>query len=135
SLLLWKIMSHQWITTAEQLQDWLAPLPPLSSIYIDTEFMRERTFWADLALIQVRAGDRIALIDAPQVGCAAAIQDLVGNYSLVMHAGSEDLSVLNYFTGVTPQRIYDTQVAAALVGFGFQTSYQQLVADIAEQDI
>jgi len=128
-------MSYQWIDTPQALVDWLAPVAPGTPLYMDTEFMRERTFWADLALIQVRQDDRIALIDAPAIGHAAPLLDLIGDHPLVMHACSEDLEVLHYFSGVTPQQVQDTQIAAALAGYDLQPSYQRLVEQIAEQQL
>lgn len=128
-------MSYQWINTAEQLREWLAPIPTDTPLFVDTEFMRERTFWAELALVQVRVGDNIALIDAPALGDAGPLHELIGDYPLVMHACSEDLEVLNYFSGATPQQVYDTQIGAALAGHDLQASYQRLVHDIVHQDI
>lgn len=128
-------MSYQWINTAEQLREWLAPIAPNTPLFVDTEFMRERTFWAELALVQVRVGDRIALIDAPAIGDAGPLHALIGDYPLVMHACSEDLEVLNYFSGASPQQVYDTQVGAALAGHDLQASYQRLVHDIVQADI
>lgn len=128
-------MSYQWINTAEQLREWLQPISPNTPLYVDTEFMRERSFWAELALVQVRAGDSIVLIDAPALGDAGPLHELIGDYPLVMHACSEDLEVLNYFSGATPQEVYDTQVGAALSGFDLQPSYQRLVQDITHTEI
>ena len=128
-------MSYQWIDTPQALMDWLAPVAPGTLLYMDTEFMRERTFWAELALIQVQAGERLALIDAPAIGHAAPLLDLIGDYPLVMHACSEDLEVLHYFSGVTPQQVQDTQIAAALAGYDLQPSYQRLVEQITAQHL
>lgn len=128
-------MGFQWIDSPQALEHWLAPVEITTPLYVDTEFVRERTFWADLALIQVRAGDRIALIDAPAIGHARPLLDLIGEYPLVMHACSEDLEVLHYFSGVTPQQVFDTQIAAALAGYDLQPSYQRLVEQIAEKSL
>lgn len=128
-------MSYQWIDSPQALQDWLTPVAPNTPLYIDTEFMRERTFWAELALIQVRVGERVALIDAPAIGHTKPLLDLLGDYPLVMHACSEDLEVLHYFSGITPQQIQDTQIAAALAGYDLQPSYQRLVEQITEQQL
>lgn len=128
-------MSYQWIETPQALAEWLEPVEQHAALYIDTEFMRERTFWAELALIQVQVDGRTALIDAPAIGHAEPLRDLLGDYPLVMHACSEDLEVLHYFSGVTPQRIYDTQVAAALAGYDLQPSYQRLVEQITAHNL
>lgn len=103
--------------------------------HLDTEFMRERTFWAKLALVQIEAGGHIVLLDAPQLADAAALGQLMAPKRLVLHACSEDLDVLMHTTGVPLEHIEDTQLAAALAGHPLQLGYQRLVAATCGVDI
>lgn len=117
-------MTYKWIDT---LADLPQALVNADCWYMDTEFMRERTFWAELALVQVAADGELVLLDAPRLADSRPLGELLANKTLVLHACSEDLDVLAHTTGVAPQHIEDTQLAAALVGHPLQLSYQKLV--------
>ncbi|MDF1629667.1 MAG: ribonuclease D [Alcanivoracaceae bacterium] len=95
-------------------------------LFIDTEFMRERTFWPRLALLQVNDGRGCHLID-PTTTSAEPMHDLLALRPLVMHACSEDLEALRIGCNVKPAEVIDTQIGAALCGHDMQTSYQKLV--------
>lgn len=117
-------MTYEWIDDLAALP---AALVAADVWYLDTEFMRERTFWAELALVQVAANGALVLLDAPRVQDKPALGQLLAQKTLVMHACSEDLDVLSHTTGIAPVRIEDTQLAAALAGYPLQMSYQKLV--------
>ncbi|EKF73461.1 ribonuclease D [Alcanivorax hongdengensis A-11-3] len=119
-------MSHIWCESTEAVRQWQQQLPPGCPLYLDTEFMRERTFWPKLALVQVHDGQSIRLIDTPQVD-AAAMSPLFADHTLVMHACSEDLEAIAAFSGAYPAAIEDTQIAAALSGEDMQLGYQKIV--------
>lgn len=114
-----------------------AVLPALAAaeaIAIDTEFMRERTYYARLCLIQLATPDDVYLIDAialdGELGRLAPV--LAATRPLkVFHAGSQDIEILGRATGVTPAPVFDTQVAATLAGFPTQVGYAQLAKDLA----
>ena len=95
-------------------------------LFIDTEFMRERTYWPRLALLQVNDGRGCHLID-PTTTSAKSMHDLLAWRPLVMHACSEDLEALRVGCNVKPAEVIDTQIGAALCGHDLQTSYQKLV--------
>jgi ribonuclease D len=95
-------------------------------LFIDTEFMRERTYWPRLALLQVNDGRGCHLID-PTTTSARSIHGLLDCRPLVMHACSEDLEALRVGCDVKPFEVIDTQIGAALCGHDLQTSYQKLV--------
>jgi ribonuclease D len=118
--------NYQWLADTGSVTAWLQALPPDAPIHLDTEFMREREFHARLALVQVRAGERRALIDPIGVE-PDSLAPLVRGRHLVMHGCSEDLEVLYQNTGLLPARLEDTQIAAALAGDALQCSYQRLV--------
>ncbi len=114
-----------------------AALPALAAsevVAIDTEFMRERTYFARLCLVQIATADDVYLIDAValdgELGRLAPMLSSAGTLK-VFHAGSQDLEILTRATGVTPAPVFDTQVAATLAGFPTQVGYAQLAKDLA----
>src|SRR5690606_28633452 len=92
-------MTYRWIDRVDDLQNAIAGLKAQQPLYLDTEFMRERTFWPQLALVQVNTGDAVWLIDAPALADPAAMAPLCADHPLVMHACSEDIEALKVFTG------------------------------------
>lgn len=95
---------------------------------LDTEFMRERTYFPQLALVQAAdAGSRIALVDPLGEGVPAALAERVATTDALMHSASEDLVAFRHALGVLPRTLYDTQIAAAFAGLGPAAGYQGLV--------
>jgi ribonuclease D len=107
--------SYVWIDDQETFDALVERLVPADRIAIDTEFHRERTYWPQLALIQIRVKDEIYLVDPLPVDIASLAAALHGPL-VVMHAASQDLEVLERACGTIPLRIFDTQVAAGFVG-------------------
>ena len=101
---------------------------------LDTEFIRERTYWPQLALVQIASGEDILLVDMCVAGMAAALAPLLRDASTlkIMHSASEDLVALQHACGCVPKPLFDTQVAAALGGIGAGLGYQRLVAELLE---
>lgn len=95
-------------------------------LFLDTEFMRERTYWPHLALLQVNDGNGCHLID-PLTTSAQPMHNLLAARPLVMHACSEDLEALWVGCKLQPLEVLDTQIGAALCGHDMQCSYQKLV--------
>lgn len=128
---------HQWIDAPDALVGWLQDKPRKASVFLDTEFMRTNTFRARLALVQVKLDDRIALLDVPRLGQAPALAERLGDASVVcvMHSASEDLEALSSVLPDGPANLFDTQIAAAMVGLGFGLSYQKLVAELLGIDL
>ena len=84
-----------------------------SDIYaIDTEFHREKTYFAKLALIQLRWSNRLVIIDPLNLDLSVLSKVFLSNSIAVFHAGSQDLEVLHRATGSVPNSIFDTQIAA-----------------------
>jgi ribonuclease D len=104
----------------------------LDRVGLDTEFIRERTFWPQLALVQVATGDDILLVDMLVPGMPSALAPLLRDASVpkIMHSASEDLVALQHACGCVPRPLFDTQVAAALCGIGAGIGYQRLVAEL-----
>ena len=127
-------MPH-WITDPAAL-DALIDAPP-AIIGLDTEFVRERTYWPQLALVQIAAGDAapgdgILLVDPLAPGIPAALAKLLSDTRVlkIMHSASEDLVALKYACNALPQPLFDTQVAAALCGVAAGIGYQRLLQDL-----
>lgn len=128
-------MSAPWIADADAFAEYLALLAPGGVIGLDTEFMRRDTFYAKLALIQVAADGRCALLDPLAFDCAPGVRQLVKGRLCVMHSASEDMDALAPLLDGEPLRLFDTQIAAAMCGLGFGLSYQRLVALLLETEI
>ncbi len=99
-------------------------------VTVDTEFMRENTFFPDLCLLQIASSDEAAAIDpkAPGLDLAPLLDLLVAKDVLkVFHAAGQDLEIIYNLTGRTPAPLFDTQVAAMALGQGEQVSYTNLV--------
>lgn len=126
-------MPH-WIDHPDALRSRLqAPVPRIG---LDTEFIRERTYWPRLALVQIALptaeGIEILLVDPLVPGMTDALAPVLRDASVlkIMHSPSEDLIALRHACGVVPNPLFDTQAAAALVGIGAGIGYQKLVAEI-----
>lgn len=122
-----------WIDTPDALRARLATPPAV--IGLDTEFIRERTYWPLLALVQVALGegeDDILLLDMLAPGMPEAFAPLLADTAVlkVMHSPSEDLVAFQRACAALPTPLFDTQAAAALCGLGAGLSYQKLVAEV-----
>jgi len=101
-----------------------------SYIAVDTEFMRERTFFAQLCLVQVATPKSIYCIDVLSSKLLKDFWATLSSVSCVMHSARQDLEII-YQTGkILPAQIFDTQIASGLVGFSPQISYASLVEKI-----
>ena len=99
---------------------------------VDTEFMGEDSFHPRLEIIQVAAGDVIAIIDYQKVPTLEPFFSLLDDTRIlkVLHAGRQDLEIFSVLSGSVPTPVFDTQVAAAMVGYGTQIGYAQLVKQV-----
>ncbi len=98
----------------------------------DTEFVRERTFFPRLGLVQLADGEAVTLVDPLAVDDLAPLLCALGTDGpvKVVHSASEDLEVLYRAYGIVPAPLFDTQIAAALAGLGASLGYQRLVATV-----
>ena len=125
------------VTTAtgleQALQEWLE----CKIIGIDTEFVRERTWRADLGLVQFSDGKKVWLLDPLTCGPLQPLAALFEDQSIVkiLHAPSEDLDVLFYTTGSLPDPLFDSQIACAMLGESLQVGYHKMVEWLLELPI
>ncbi|HEV2302538.1 MAG TPA: ribonuclease D [Stellaceae bacterium] len=121
------------ITDSAALAQFCARQKGADFIAVDTEFMRERTYWPILCLVQV-AGPEAAAVDALAPGIdLAPILALMADESLpkVFHAARQDIEIFHMLSGRVPAPLFDTQIAAMVCGFGDAASYETLVAKLA----
>jgi ribonuclease D len=125
------------ITTTEALRDFCARLATAPFITVDTEFMRETTYWPRLCLIQAASATDAAIIDPMAEGLdLAPFLDLMRDESIlkVFHAARQDVEIFVKL-GAMPRPMFDTQVAAMAAGFGDQVSYEALVRQMLRQEV
>jgi len=117
------------IESAQQLQQALEEWLECEVLGIDTEFVRERTWRADLGLVQLSDGKKVWLVDPLKTGPLPPLSSLFENQAIVkiLHAPSEDLDVLLYTTGAVPEPLFDTQIACAMLGQSLQMGYHTTV--------
>lgn len=125
------------ITTNSELKDFCAKLASVPFITVDTEFLREKTYYAKLCLIQISGPDKqAAAIDvlADEELDLAPIWDLMNNPAIlkVFHAARQDLEIIYNLSGKIPTPLYDSQIAAMVCGFGEQVGYETLVTEICK---
>jgi len=122
---------HPLITDTATLTALCTRLADADFVTVDTEFMRENTFFPDLCLVQVAGGAEAAAIDPKAHGLELKpLLDLLVEAPVlkVFHAGGQDLEIIYNLTGKTPTPLFDTQIAAMALGQGEQVSYTNLVA-------
>ncbi|WP_165045339.1 MULTISPECIES: ribonuclease D [unclassified Adlercreutzia] len=100
-----------------------------SVLAIDTEFLREKTYYPRLCLLQLATDDEIAIVDPFEVRDLSPMRDVLLNEHVVklFHAGSQDLEILLHAVGVLPTPVFDTQAASAVLGHTQQIGYAALV--------
>ena len=122
---------HELITETEPLAELCERLGQHEFVCVDTEFMRENTFWPELCLVQIGNGEEAAAIDplAPGIDLAPLWDLLCDNDDVlkVFHAGGQDVEIVYNFTGKTPQPIFDTQIAMMAISQSEQIGYANLV--------
>lgn len=107
-------------------------------VTVDTEFMRERTFWPHLCLVQIAGPDEAVAVDPLAEGMdLSPLFDLMTDRSVlkVFHAARQDVEIFHHLSGKVPAPIFDTQVAAMVCGFGESASYETLAAKLARARI
>ncbi|WP_338466556.1 ribonuclease D [Novosphingobium sp. ZN18A2] len=122
---------HPLITTTEALAELCERLAKAEFVTVDTEFMRENTYWPELCLVQIADTNEAAAIDplAPGMDLSPLLDLLVDNEDVlkIFHAGGQDVEIVYNLTGKTPHPIFDTQIAMMAISQSEQIGYSNLV--------
>lgn len=122
------------LTQTPELTEFCTRAAKFPFITIDTEFIRERTYYPKLCLIQIATDDEAVIIDPLAGGIdLTPLVELLNNEAVlkVFHAARQDLEIFYHMTGKVPHPVFDTQVAAMVCGFGESISYDGLVQQLA----
>jgi ribonuclease D len=122
------------ITSAQDLAALCERLRAEAFVTVDTEFMRERTYWPELCVVQLAGDHEVAVVDAQAEGMdLAPLGELLADPAVVkvFHAARQDVEIFLLRFGAVPTPLFDTQVAAMVAGFGDQASYDNLVRALA----
>lgn len=125
------------ITTNDALAEFCARISGSPFVCVDTEFMRETTYWPKLCLIQAATPEQAAVIDPLAEGLdLTPFLELMRDTRItkVFHAARQDLEIFNKL-GAIPQPMFDTQVAAMAAGYGDQVSYDSLVRQMLRKEV
>jgi ribonuclease D len=126
------------ITDTEPLVRFCAEQRRASFVAVDTEFMRERTYWPILCLVQVAGPTEAVAIDplAPGIDLTPLLTLMADESILkVFHAARQDVEIFFNLSGTVPKPLFDTQIAAMVCGFGDAASYETLVAKLARASL
>ena len=129
---------HPLITKTDDLVVLVERLSKQPFVAVDTEFMRENTYWPDLCLIQIASPDEAAAIDPKgDIDLSSLLSLLVEDREVVkvFHAGGQDLEIIHNLTGKVPYPLFDTQIAAMALGHGEQVGYSNLIESMLGHNI
>ncbi len=121
------------ITTTEALAALCERLRRETYVTVDTEFMRERTYWPELCVVQLASDSEAAVVDAQAKGIdLTPLGELLADTRVmkVFHAARQDIEIFVLLFGDVPKPLFDTQVAAMVAGFGDQVGYAELVSSL-----
>src|ERR1700749_4712447 len=121
------------VTTTSELDAACERLAKYPVITVDTEFLRETTYYPLLCVVQIASPDEAVVIDALAEGLdLAPFFALMANEKVlkVFHAARQDIEIVWHLANLLPHPIFDTQVAAMVLGYGDSIAYDQLVARI-----
>lgn len=122
-------MQEQYIQTQQQLEQLCEDLADSSWLVLDTEFIREKSYYSKLCLLQISNGKLAAAVDVVSLKSWQPLIDLLYRKDIlkIFHAAHQDLEIFQQLCGAPPAPLFDTQPAAALLGYGEQVGYGDLV--------
>src|SRR5437763_5369169 len=124
---------HPLITKSDDLRALVDRLSKQPFVAVDTEFMRENTYWPDLWLIQVASTEEAAAIDPKaEIDLKPLLSLFIDNEDVlkVFHAGGQDIEIIHNLTDEVPHPLFDTQIAAMALGHGEQIGYSNLIESL-----
>ena len=126
-----------YLTTDAELANLVDQLQDCDTLAIDTEFVREKTYFHRLGLIQVAGNGLAAAVDPIAIKDLTPLLDLFRQRDKikVFHAGKQDLEIIYKLCGEVVQPLFDTQVAAAMIGWGAQISFAKAVHKVTGKTI
>lgn len=122
------ITDYQWINDNSELEQLILSIKESDEVAFDSEFERVNTFFPKPALFQLRIDNKYYLIDMKEISNHSLFKTLLDN--IILHSGSEDLEILYNLNQQLPSKIFDTQIAASLCGYGLHFSYQNIVSEL-----
>jgi ribonuclease D len=126
------------ITDTEALARFCSSVAGADFVTVDTEFMRERTYWPILCLVQLGGPDEAAVVDAQAEGIdLGPLFHLLNEEPVlkVFHAARQDIEIVHHLSGTVPSPVFDTQIAGMVCGFGESVGYETLVSKLAKARI
>ncbi|MDX2507013.1 MAG: ribonuclease D [Gammaproteobacteria bacterium] len=130
-------MQVHFIETGERLTEICQQFALSEFLAIDTEFVRQKTYYPILALIQICDGQQIAIIDPVAIDDLSPLMDVLYNKTItkVLHSARQDMEIFYCLNQSVPDALFDTQIAAALLGYGEQIGYASLVKQLLGIDL
>lgn len=128
---------HVWVDSDTGLEKACADIADAGLFGLDIEFMRVNTYFPDAALYQLATADEVFLVDVLAVTEFDPLKRLLASNSItkVVHAGGEDMEVMRTHLGLQPRNLFDTQLAAAVAGYGWSLGYAPLVKETLAIDL
>ena len=125
-------MEFKIITTSQELVAFCNASHDVDWLALDTEFIREKTYYPNLCLVQIASQRNIVCIDTITIDDLSSLKELLYKPSItkIFHSASQDLEIFVNLYDAVPTPMFDTQIAASLLGYGEQVSYAQLVNEI-----
>ncbi len=122
-------------TLVPESRDALPSLNSGEAVGLDTEFMREKTFFAELCLVQIATGDALLCIDPLLNDDQAAFWQRLAELEWVVHSARQDIEVIYQSHSIMPRALFDTQIAAGLAGHPAQLGYAGLVKELFDVEL
>ncbi|MDH5407629.1 MAG: ribonuclease D [Gammaproteobacteria bacterium] len=124
----------RFIDTADALLKFCNEIASANELAIDTEFIREKSYYSQLCLIQIASHEHIACIDPLAVADIGPLLDILYDSSKtkILHAARQDLEIFFNLREDIPKPIFDTQIAATVLGYGDQIGYSKLVEEFLD---
>lgn len=126
------------ISTTDALAEFCQQLSQSDFVTVDTEFMRQSTYWPELCLLQLAGPDNEAIVDplSPNIDLAPFYELMADDTTMkVFHAGRQDVEIIYHAANLIPLPIFDTQIAAMVCGFGEAVSYGALVKRLERKNL